>query len=218
MSQRRRVGKKKMAHRGAIPAADSSERKNLSREHTSQGEKLAHRENLSREIIAYLSKEIETTSNSMMGFRSKVGSALFTVPFLLLGSLVSAMHGVSISIHLGAIEWVAITIVCLCAFALAFVSGRIEEDGWRQCNLWRKLISELQKDPTVEINERNVRKDSLGVDPVDWVKWSYLLAFMLLLVTFLCSLFILSRVRTTPAPTVPPAASAPGPPEELRKP
>jgi hypothetical protein len=155
---------------------------------------------LTKEIVAYLSKEIETTSNSMMVFRSRISFAVLVGPFLILGTLVYAAKGLALSRNLGTGGWIAAVIVCVCYLALAFVSGRIEEDGWRQCNVWRKLISELQQDPNALMDERNVRKDKQKIDPVEWMKWSYLLACALLITSFGCLLFILSRVQSSGAP------------------
>jgi hypothetical protein len=44
-------------------------------------------EALTKDVIQHLSKEIETTTNSMMAFRTRIGFGLLVGPFLLLGSL-----------------------------------------------------------------------------------------------------------------------------------
>jgi hypothetical protein len=157
------------------------------------------RTDLTKEIIEYLSKEIETVTNGMMVYRSRVSFAVFGAPFLILGTLAYAFKGLNISRELHYLDWIAVGIIAFCYLALAFLSGRIEEDGWRQCNQWRKLISEFQKDPNATIlNERNVRQDADGVDPVNWMKLSYLVAGIFLIISFGSLLFILSRVQSTP--------------------
>ena len=182
----RDVAQEMMPQRGA--QAEVPQPTNLS------GQIVLQRANLAKEIIEYLSKEIETVTNGMMVFRSKISFAVLVGPFLILGTLVYAAKGLHISTDFGASGWTAIGLVFLCYLALAFLSGRIEEDGWRQCNKWRKLISDLQRDPTIEINQRNVRTDNNDIDPVNWMKWSYLGACFLMLLAFASLLFILLRV------------------------
>jgi hypothetical protein len=188
----RAVAEEMMAQREAVAPAELSQPTNLS------GQIVLQRESLAKEIIEYLSKEIETVTNGMMVFRSKISFAVLVGPFLILGTLVYAAKGLRIATEFGTAGWIAIGIVFFCYLALAFLSGRIEEDGWRQCNEWRKLISALQKNPAVELDEKNVRKDKSGVDPVKWMKWSYLAACALMLLAFLSLLFVLSRVKATP--------------------
>lgn len=214
MSHQKDVTSEKIAPRTEVSSADVSPRRSAAEEMMAQREDVAQtlpsqptnlseqvvlqRENLAKEIIEYLSKEIETVTNGMMVFRSKISFAVLVGPFLILGTLVYAAKGLHIATEFGAAGWLAIGVVFLCYLALAFLSGRIEEDGWRQCNKWRKLISDLQKDPTIEIKERNVRTDADDIDPVNWMKWSYLGACALMLIAFTCLLFILIRVKTTP--------------------
>jgi hypothetical protein len=159
---------------------------------------------LSKELIEYLSKEIETVTNGMMVFRSRVSFAVLVGPFLILGTLVYAARDLPGSKHFGWPEALLALVICLCYLTLAFLSGRIEEDGWRQCNVWRGIISELQKNPRTLINNENVRRDEKGIDPVKWMKWSYLIACGLLVIAFVCLLFLLYRMQTpavAPKPT-----------------
>jgi len=195
MAQRADVGGQTMPQRGEVLNEQLSQPKDLS------AEELLQRKDLAKEVIAYLSKEIETVTNGMMVFRSKISFAVLVGPFLILGTLVYAAKGLHVSADLGASGWGAIGLVFLCYLALAFLSGRIEEDGWRQCNKWRILISDLQKDPKLAINQRNVRTDANDIDPVNWMKWSYLGACFLMLLAFASLLFLLLRVNTTPVVT-----------------
>jgi len=148
MSQQKDITKEKMAQGGNVSNEAVSQPEVLSEETKSQ------RKDLVKDIIGYLSKEIETVTNGMMVFRSRISFAVLVGPFLILGTLVYAAKGLSISTDFSAYAWTAIGVVLLSYLALAFLSGLIEEDGWRQCNKWRKLISDLQRDPTIEINER----------------------------------------------------------------
>jgi hypothetical protein len=207
MSRQPDVAKEKLAPRENVSGGNSSPQKDKPEQSLSEQDRL-YRENLAKEIIAYLSKEIETVTHDMMLFRSKITLSVLLGPFLILGTLVYAAKGVPFSRRLGVAEVIAVVFVCACYFAIAYVAGRIEEDGWRQCNVWRKLISELQSDPTASMNERNVRKDKAEVDPVNWMKWSYLIAFALLLFSFFGSLFIILRVWPPPAPAAPAAVGS----------
>lgn len=190
IAQLKDAGKENLAQR-----EDGLQSKSLTEVISSQ------RANLSKDVIAYLSKEIETVTNGMMVFRSKVSFSLIVGPFVNLGTLLYAAKGISINTKLGVSAWIAIVTVLCRYLALMFLSGKIEEDGWRQCNTWRRLISDLQKDPTMEINNQNVRTDKFGVDPVAWMKWSVLLAGFLMLISFGMLLFILTQVQSTPTVT-----------------
>lgn len=88
-------------------------------------------QDLSKEVIEHLSKEIETTTTNMMVYRSKIAFAVFLGPFLLLLAVVANTRGLSISLNLGWIATVAIGIVwCFCFLTLAFMNARIEPQAW----------------------------------------------------------------------------------------
>jgi hypothetical protein len=150
---------------------------------------------LSKELIAYLSKEIETVTNGMMVFRSRISFAVMVGPFLILGTLVYAAKDMPGSKHFGLTEWLLAGGICLSYLLLAVLSGRIEEDGWRQCNVWRGIISDLQENPTRLIGERNLRRDENDKDPVKWMKVSYFIACCLLVIAFVCLLILLFRMQ-----------------------
>jgi hypothetical protein len=192
-----------MSHQKDVAQPATTPNEAVSKPEVITAETTLSRENLAREIIEYLSKEIETVTNGMMVFRSRISFAVLVGPFLILGTLVYAAKGLRISTDFSVSAWTAIVVVLLSYLALAFLSGLIEEDGWRQCNKWRKLISDLQKDPTIEINERNVRTDEHDIDPGPWMKWSYLIACALMLLAFSSLVFFLFQVKTTPVEAPP---------------
>lgn len=150
------------------------------------------RENSSNELIAYLSKEIETTTNTMMVFRSKIAFAVFFGPFLILGSFVVAAKSLPLSIELDSYGKIAIGVGCTCFLALAVISARIEKDAAEQCNLWRKLIADLHENPKTTIQGRAIWKQ-------DKLTWTYFGAYCLLLASFISIIFISSRVKTDPS-------------------
>jgi hypothetical protein len=159
----------------------------------------SQRADLSKEVIQYLSKEIETTTNTMMVFRSKMGFAVLVGPFLILGTLVYSAKGLQFSTHFGAWGIIAICVDIFCYLGLAFATAKIEEDAWRHCDRCRKLISDLHADPTLEIGNKNAWKDPTHVN---WMKWSYLLVCTLLIISFISSVYVISRVRVETLPTL----------------
>src|SRR5438874_12042666 len=85
---------------------------------------------LTNGIVEYLSKEIETTTNNLMTFRTKISFAVLIGPFLVLGSFLVAAKGIPISLEPGRMGWLAIGFEGLCFLALAYVCARIEGDAW----------------------------------------------------------------------------------------
>src|SRR5438270_13292631 len=90
-------------------------------------------ENLTKELVQYLSKEIETTSHNIIAFRTKIGFALLVGPFLLLGSLVVSAKGQPIAFNLGRLGWFAVVLIALCYFGIAFVGSEIESGAANFC-------------------------------------------------------------------------------------
>jgi hypothetical protein len=159
-------------------------------------------EDLSKEVVQYLSKEIETTSNNAMVFRSRIAFAVFFGPFLILGSFVVAAKGLPISFNLDLWAGLVLVIDCVCFVTLAFICARIEQEAWNQCNNWRKLIAGLHDNPSLKINGGNIWEENK-------LQVIYIAAYCLLLATFLSAIFITSRVRVVVPPTNVPADSGP---------
>jgi hypothetical protein len=158
----------------------------------------------SKEIIAYLSKEIETTTNTMMVFRSKIAFAVFFGPFLILGSFVVAAKSLPLSIELDLYGKIAIAVGCTCFLALAVISARIEKDAANQCNLWRKLIADIHENPQTTIQGRAHWKQNK-------LTWTYFGAYCLLLASFISIIFISSRVKTDQTPSLRHPVTSPTP-------
>ena len=178
-------------------------------------EEAAGKEDLSREVVLYLSKEIETTSNNAMVFRSRIAFAVFFGPFLILGSFVVATKGLPLSLNLDRWAWLFLVIGCGCFVTLAYICSRVEKEAWRQCNKWRELIARLHDKPSPQINEENQWEER-------GLKLIYIAAYCLLLVTFICAIIIISRVRvvvsTTNVPADIPTSQKPNlpPPQQQR--
>jgi hypothetical protein len=155
---------------------------------------------LSKEVIEYLSKEIETTTTNMMVYRSKIAFAVFLGPFLLLLAIVANTKGLSISLNLGWLATFAISIVwCFCFLTLAFMNARIEQQAWRQCNRWRQLIAQIHNDPSTKI-----RIDDLCDDlykKTRKTQFVYVAAYAVLLASFIMSIIIIVKLRVPEPPT-----------------
>jgi len=74
----------------------------------------------------------------------------------------------------------------------------IEQAAWKKCNDWRKLIAELHKKPSVEINWEKAQWNQ------NKMLWAYLGAYVLLIVSFGAAILVISRVHVL----IPPSNSA----------
>lgn len=151
-------------------------------------------QNLSKDVIAHLSKEIETSTTNIMAYRSKIAFAVFLGPFLLLLAVVANTKGLSISLNLGWVTTVVIgTIWCLCFLTLALLSVRIELQAWRQCNKWRQIIAQLHNDPSARIKTEDLCDDLYN--RVKKTQIVYVFAYAVLLTSFLLSLIVIAKLR-----------------------
>ena len=152
-------------------------------------------ENLTKEVMLCLSKEMETATNNMMVFRTRIGFGLLVGPFLLLGSFVVGAKGQPISFNLRWYGWVALVIVAICFLGIAVIAARIEVQAWEQCNRWRELIVALRRDPSLEI-----KKPDLEL-PNDITR-GYLVGYLLLFLSVIAAVIIIKNVGTT-EPSIP---------------
>ena len=142
-----------------------------------------------------------------MVFRSRIAFAVFFGPFVILGSFVVATKGLPTSLNLDLWFWLVLVIGCGCFVTLAYICSRIEKEAWRQCNQWRKLIARLHDNPSSKITEEENEWEERNLKVI------YIVAYCLLLTTFICAIFIISRVRV-----VDPASAKPNlpPPQQQR--
>lgn len=91
-------------------------------------------ESLAKELLLCLSKEIETTSNNIMLFRTRIGFGLLVGPFLLLGSLIVGAKGQPVSFNLGKLGWTALGVDIICFVGIAYIASEIETQALEQCN------------------------------------------------------------------------------------
>jgi hypothetical protein len=150
-------------------------------------------ESLTKELILYLSKEIETTMTVMMAFRTRVGFGMFIGPFLLLGSFIVGAKGQPVSFNLTWSGGVALLVDAVCFLGIAYIAARIEAQALKQCNKWRELIWELRKDPSFQPKEKEWKL------PVQ-ARAGYLAGYFLLFISVVAAVFIIKNAGTVEAP------------------
>jgi hypothetical protein len=153
----------------------------------SEGEKKGFVVTSPNDLIKHLSTEIDTHTKMIFDWRARAAFYWLVGPFLAIGSFVivtkerPAFHG------LDSVGWMALGIACLCFVGMAYLGSRIETDLTDQCNIWRLTIFQLTTQQTPILQETDV------VGPKKPVKIAYMVAHTLLLVTFLSTLFLISR-------------------------
>ena len=168
-------------------------------------------QNLSKEVIEYLSKEIETTTTNMMVYRTKIAFVFFLGPFIILIAVVT--KGVTFSLRLDRFAIGAIFVNFLCFLTLAYMNARVERQAWLQCNKWRGVIARLHNNPSVDLTCDDLHDKLYGIDPIDRLfdKWTsqlaYIVTYAVLVVSFIMSIVIISRFRA-PETLAPPATSS----------
>jgi hypothetical protein len=152
-------------------------------------------EDLSKVVIEYLAKEIETTTTNMMVYRSKIAFAVFLGPFLLLIAVVANAKNLKVSFDTNrsvitglGLGW------CACFLVLAYMNARIEQQAWRQCNRWREAIAEIHNTPSATIPIRAFRDDLY--EKQRRTRVIYVMAYLVLLISFILSILILFSLRT----------------------
>jgi hypothetical protein len=141
---------------------------------------------LHKELIEYFSKEIETHTNSLMTFRSRISFAGLFGPFLLLGSLLVATKQLPGSnVVVSGNRWlVAGGGLFLSYLALAWAGATVEKHIWRQCNRWRKLIAEIaQGDP--------IRLTAEQLEFKEHLRLGYLFCFGAMSLAFVAAVFLI---------------------------
>lgn len=161
-------------------------------------------ESLTKDVVQHLSKEIETTTNNMMAFRTRIGFGLLVGPFLLLGSLIVAAKGQPMATNLKWYAWPALLVVIVCYLGIAYIASKIEAQAWAQCDKWRKLIGELCKTPSRELDETILESKPfwrVWVLHREWngIKTGYMVGYLLLFVAVIAAVFIVNAGTAEPA-------------------
>lgn len=139
-----------------------------------------------KDFIQHLSKEIETQTNAIMTFRTRIGFTVFIGPFVLLGSFMVGTNRVP---HIERLTFGTIAVLVFlgfCYLALGLVGGLIERRVLLQCNHWRALIASLVDREDVVPNSDNVQF-SQRLLLLTWI-----VAFLLFFVSFLVMVFLIT--------------------------
>jgi len=147
------------------------------------------------QFIEHLSKEIETHTNAIMSFRTKIAFTVFVGPFILLSSVLlsieklptlpkcpSGLAGILASLRQ------PLLILLATYLLLGLISGLIEAHMWAQCNRWRRLIVWLSEREDVE------RRFNSATFQPHYLVGAYILSFGVLFVSFVAMFYIISRL------------------------
>lgn len=144
-------------------------------------------------IIDHLTKEIEVLTTNIMTFRIRAAFTVWVGPFFLLGSLIIATDG-SFQLNTNNMNFIYLVAIlaCLIFVALGIVAGGIEQQVWSQCDKWRRAISRIA---TGEIQCAEEIYQALKDERMSKVIiYGYLIVFVLILGTFLCTIYIAANV------------------------
>jgi hypothetical protein len=174
-------------------------------------------EDLTSGIVEYLSKEIETTTNNLMTFRTKIAFAVLVGPYLVLGSFLVATRSIPVSWGLGRMGWLVVGFEGLCFLTSGYMCARIEGDARRQCDEWRQAIAALHENSALNLEQALEKARSLRLEkkPLsdrrrralikNWfeerkLKVAYLTAYFLIFASLVAVVFIISKVKVAQNP------------------
>jgi len=140
-----------------------------------------------KDLIQHLSTEIDTHTKMIFDWRARAAFYWLVGPFLAIGSVVIITKEPPAFNGLDSVGWMALGIACLCFVGIAYIGSRIEADLTDQCNIWRLTIFQLTTQQTPTLQEADV------IAPKKPVKTAYMIAHALLLLTFLSTIFVISR-------------------------
>ncbi len=145
------------------------------------------------DVVNYLSNEITSASTSIMQFRNRISFSLFVGPFLLLGSIIIAAKDRQLDLRLHSRDELLAAVGAIIGFlTLGWMAGSIERQTWRNVDRWRILIADIQGGKSVSADEAK----SLILDPAttERVRFLYLLAFFVILLTFLATGYLAREI------------------------
>lgn len=142
-----------------------------------------------QEFINHLSKEIETHTNAMMTYRTRIAFIVFLGPFILLGSVVVGSQRAPYIAGFSSCTIIAAAVfLFFCYIVLGLVSGMIERGMWRQCNRWRAQIAALVARGDVDARGESVQFSYKRL------LLTYGIAFGLFFLSFIVMIFLISTL------------------------
>lgn len=154
-------------------------------------------ENLTKDVIQHLSKEIETTNNNMMAFRTRIGFGMFVGPFVLLGSFIVAAKGQPVSFTLTSRGKVALVVDVVCFLGIAYIASQIEAQSLKQCDRWRTLIADLSRTPPPEMDRAKLTVH-LNWHGLNGPFMGYVVGYFLLFVAVIAAVVIVNSGTVAP--------------------
>jgi hypothetical protein len=143
------------------------------------------------EFIEHLSKEIETHTNAMMTFRTRIGFTVFLGPFVLLGTYMLGTQRAPFVDNLTGGTIGLIILLGICYVLLGLVGAMIELVIWRQCNRWRTAIVALVDREDVDAKIADIQFSQRPLIP------GWILAYSLFFASFVVMVLVISRLFGT---------------------
>lgn len=142
-------------------------------------------------LIEHFSKEIETHTNNLMIFRTRIMMSLFIGPFVALGAVLVASKGRPLHLKFDCGTWLALAVILLSYFAMGIAGAWIEKHTWHQCNKWRFLIVQIARGPTSTIAREEFEFH-------DRLYRSYLVCYTVALMAIGSVFYLLLRLKIEP--------------------
>lgn len=131
---------------------------------------------LRNEIIKYLSGEIESHSEYLMTFRSRIAFTVLIGPFVILGYVLVVSKPTATN-YVGQEVALAFGAVAVSYLILGFCTSRLDQHCTDQCNKLRRAIIKVSAGKNLDETDLLIR------DPV---VWPYMAAFSSVIVAFFC--------------------------------
>ena len=142
-------------------------------------------------LIEHLSKDIETLTTNLMTFPTRIAFTIYTGPFLILSAVIVASKAeFSINLDNPTELFISVGVAVFCYLGLGFAGATIEQQGWEQCNDWRRAIIMLTDDNR---DPQEVEELILYKDIESKIHQGYLVVFFLFVVAALSITYIASQ-------------------------
>src|SRR5712692_8143636 len=125
-----------------------------------------------------------------MLFRTRANLSVFLGPFVILGYLLIATKGFSVSWRPDILTKVATFVLFACFIGMGFVSGQIEDSIRNQCNRWRAVIARLQKEQSPTLQDADLLYNGNYT-------FGYLIVYFLLAISFASVIVIILHLKVS---------------------
>jgi hypothetical protein len=133
-------------------------------------------------IIEHVSNEIQEVIETTMTFRTRIAFIAWIGPFILLGSLLVATHGLFRVPDRDRVFLAAVIATCLCYLLLGYIGARLEKEAWDRCNKLRQKLIQYSKLQSVDgLNDADLEHQAMSKRAIPL----YMGAFAVILIGFL---------------------------------